>query len=58
MKTHGGAMTESAFELYEALKQIVEELDGSSRPYSADSYLPEHMVHRAIMAVRHAEGQA
>jgi hypothetical protein len=44
----------TAPELLATLKAIVEEADGTSKPYSADSYLPPHLVHAARVAIANA----
>ena len=46
------AMNERAIE---ALRAIVEEVAGHSQPYSADSFLPPHMVHDAREAIAASE---
>ena len=42
-------------EAIKAIKAIVEEVAGASKPYSADSYLPPHLVHDAREAISVAE---
>ena len=49
------AMTKTEKNLLEALKAIVEEVAGANQPYSADSYLPPHMVHDAREAIAASE---
>lgn len=44
----------AAPELLAALQAIVEEADGTSKPYSSDSYLPAHMLHAARVAIANA----
>lgn len=44
----------AAPDLLAALAAIVEEADGTSRPYSTDSYLPPHLVHAARVAIANA----
>jgi len=48
-------MTKTESDLLEALKAIVEEVAGASQPYSADSFLPPHMVHDAREAIAASE---
>ena len=35
----------------DALKAIVEEVAGASQPFSADSYLPAHLIHDARQVI-------
>ena len=49
------AMTKTESDLLEALKAIVEEVAGASQPYSADSFLPPHMVHDARKLIEEHE---
>lgn len=44
----------AAPELLSALAAIVEEADGTNKPYSSDSYLPPHLVHAARVAIANA----
>lgn len=37
--------------LREALRAVLDEIDGPQRPYSTDSYLPEHIVEQARRAL-------
>ena len=39
----------------EALKAIVEEVAGASQPFSADSYLPAHLIHDARHVIEEHE---
>lgn len=39
----------------EVLRAIVEEVSGASRPFSADSYLPPHMIHDARQVIEQYE---
>ncbi len=39
------------------LTAILEEVAGASQPFSADSYLPAHLVHDARMAVEESAGE-
>ena len=39
----------------EALRAIIEEVAGASQPFSADSYLPAHLIHDARMAIEQYE---
>ena len=39
-----------------ALQAILEEVAGDSTPFSADSYLPPHLVHDARMAIEDTAG--
>ena len=45
-------------DLLAALQALVAELDGSGKPYSSDSYAPEHFVTAAKAAIAKAEGGA
>jgi hypothetical protein len=47
------ALMASAPQLFDALKAILDEVDGppESQPYSADSYLPLHLVENAHAAI-------
>lgn len=45
----------AAPELLAALQAIVEEADGTSKPYSSDSYLPPHFIHDARVAIANAK---
>lgn len=38
------------------LKAIVAEVAGAEQPFSADSYLPPHLVHDALQVIAMAEG--
>jgi len=40
--------------LLAALQAIVEEADGTSKPYSSDSYLPPHLIQAARAAIAKA----
>ncbi len=40
-----------------ALKAIVEEVAGHNPPFSADSYLPAHMIHDARIAIDESAGE-
>ena len=46
------AMNERAIE---ALRAIVEEVAGHSQPYSADSFLPSHLIHDAREVIEQHE---
>jgi len=37
--------------LRDALRAVLDEIDGPQRPYSTDSYLPEHIVEQARRAL-------
>lgn len=39
----------------EALRAIIEEVAGVGQPFSADSYLPAHLIHDARMAIEQYE---
>ncbi len=39
-----------------ALQAILDEVAGASTPFSADSYLPAHLVHDARMAIEESTG--
>lgn len=39
------------------LRAIVEEAAGASQPFSADSYLPPHLIHDAREAIAALEGE-
>jgi hypothetical protein len=39
------------------LKAIVAEVAGAAPPFSADSYLPTHLVHDAMRVITNAERQ-
>ncbi len=40
-----------------ALKAIVKEVAGPERPFSADSYLPAHLIHDARSVLEQADRQ-
>lgn len=40
-----------------ALHAILDEVSGASQPFSADSYLPAHLVHDARMAIEASAGE-
>ena len=39
----------------EVLRAIVEEVAGASQPFSADSYLPAHLIHDARQVIKEHE---
>ena len=39
----------------EVLRAILEEVAGASQPFSADSYLPAHLIHDARQAIEQYE---
>ncbi|BBE51169.1 hypothetical protein OYT1_ch1622 [Ferriphaselus amnicola] len=45
-------------ELLEVLKSIVGEIDGPNKPFSADSYLPPHLVEKARATIAKTGGAA
>lgn len=45
-------------ELLAALQTIVDEVDGTSKPYSSDSYLPPHFIYATRAAIAKVEGGA
>ncbi len=40
-----------------ALKAIIEEVAGHGQPFSADSYLPAHLIHDARAVIEQAAGE-
>lgn len=50
-------MTKTESDLLEALKAIVEEVAGASQPYSADSYLPAHLIFDARSVIEDFDRQ-
>jgi len=50
-------MTELEQQAIAALKAIVEEVAGHAKPFSADSYLPAHLIHDARSVLEQAERQ-
>lgn len=49
-------LTAAAPDLLKALQAIVSEVIGPEKPYSADSYLPRHLIYRARQAIAKAIG--
>ena len=39
----------------DALRAVVEEVAGASQPFSADSYLPAHLIHDARQVIEEHE---
>ena len=39
----------------DVLRAIVEEVSGAGQPFSADSYLPPHLIHDARQAIEQYE---
>ena len=50
------ADSDTAQAMFDALSAIVAELAPGSKPYSSDSYLPAHLVHKARSAIAKASG--
>jgi hypothetical protein len=51
-------MTELEQAAVDLLKRIVAEAAGPGKPYSADSYLPAHLIYDARAVINLAEDQA
>ena len=47
-------MTHATLQLMDAIQQILAEVTPGSRPYSTDSYLPDHLVELAQKALEEA----
>ena len=47
-------MTHATLQLMDALQQILKEVTPGNRPYSSDSYLPQHLVELAQKALEEA----
>ena len=54
-KADDGAASSLAMSAIEALRAILEEVAGISQPFSADSYLPAHLIHDARQAIEQHE---
>lgn len=57
MTTDQAARDNLMRELVEALQAIVAECSPGQRPYSTDSYLPEHLLEQARAALSKATGE-
>jgi hypothetical protein len=49
---HTEVEAEALISVIKALQDIVKEVAGGSTPFSADSYLPQHLVDRAQDALK------